>query len=156
MPVQRLKDYLDERHIKYSAIQHAPAYTAQEIAARAHVKGKELAKTVVLKLDGELALAVLPASARIDLELLKSSLGAEKVELASEREFGGKFPGCEVGAMPPFGALYGMRTYVADCLAEDEKIAFNAGSHTELLRLAYEDFARLEQPTTLEFTVGSH
>jgi Ala-tRNA(Pro) deacylase len=156
MPVQRLKDYLDERNIKYHAIHHAPAYTAQEIAASAHVSGKEMAKTVVVKLDGELVLAVLPASARIDLELLQSTLGAEKAELAREADFRGKFPGCEVGAMPPFGNLYGMRTYVADCLAEDEAIAFNAGSHTELIQLAYEDYDKLVGPTLLEFTVGSH
>ena len=154
MPVQKLKDYLDERHIRYAAIRHAPAYTAQEIAAKAHVPGKELAKTVVLKIDGELVLAVLPASFRIDLELLRSTLGAESTELAAEKEFSGKFPDCEVGAMPPFGNLYGMRTYVADCLAEDDEIAFNAGTHSELVRLAYEDFDELVHPLMLEFTVG--
>ena len=156
MPVQRLKDHLDERHIKYAAIRHAPAYTAQEIAAAAHVPGKEMAKTVVVKIDGELVLAVLPASSRIDLELLKSTLNAESAELADEKDFSNKFPGCEVGAMPPFGNLYGMRTFVADCLAEDEKIAFNAGSHTELVRLRYRDFDKLVHPLMLEFTAGAH
>ena len=156
MPVQRLKDYLEDRHIQYAAIQHARAYTAQEIAAVAHVPGKELAKTVVLKIDGELVLAVLPASSRVDLETLRTILGAERAELAEEREFSDKFPGCEVGAMPPFGNLYGMRTYVADRLAEDDEIAFNAGSHTELVRLAYEDFDDLVHPLTLDFTAGDH
>jgi len=151
MPVKKLKDFLDDRGIKYVAISHSPAYTAQEIAASAHVPGQELAKTVMVKIDGELALAVLPASFRVDFELLQSTLGAEKIELASEHEFRGKFPGCELGAMPPFGNLYGMNTFVADRLAEDDEIAFNAGSHTELIRLRYEDFHRLVQPTTLEF-----
>lgn len=154
MPVQKLKDYLDERHIRYAAIEHSRAYTAQEIAAAAHVPGKEMAKTVVVKIDGELVLAVLPASSRVDLALLKYTLGAESVELAAEEEFSRRFPDCEVGAMPPFGNLYGMQTYVADCLADDEKIAFNAGSHTELVRLAYEDFDNLVHPLMLEFTAG--
>lgn len=156
MSAKQLKDYLDERHIEYAAIQHRRAYTAQEIAAAAHVPGKELAKTVVVKIDGELVLAVLPASSRIDLGLLKMILGVESAELADEKEFSGKFPGCELGAMPPFGNLYGMRTFVADCLTEDDEIAFNAGSHTELLRLAYEDFNDLVHPLMLDFTVGDH
>lgn len=156
MPVKKLKEYLEKRHIKYAAIRHAPAYTAQEIAASAHVRGKEMAKTVVLKIDGELALAVLPASSRVDLRLLRETLGAEHAELAQESEFSSRFPDCEVGAMPPFGNLYGMRTYVADCLAEDEAIAFNAGSHSELVTLAFEDFDSLVHPTMLEFTVGTH
>jgi Ala-tRNA(Pro) deacylase len=151
MPVQRLKKYLEESHIEYDAIHHAPAYTAQEIAAASHVKGKELAKTVVVKLDGELVLAVLPASARIDLELLKSTLGAEEAELAREEDFRGKFPGCEVGAMPPFGNLYGMKTFVSEELARDEQIAFNAGSHIELIRMDYRDFDRLVGATVLSF-----
>jgi len=153
MPVKKLREFLDEQNIKYVAISHSPAYTAQEIAASAHVPGKELAKTVMVKIDGDLALAVLPASFRVDFDLLKATSGAESVELAGESEFKGKFPGCELGAMPPFGNLYGMRTYVADRLAEDEEIAFNAGSHTELIRLAYDDFVRLVRPTMLEFTV---
>jgi Ala-tRNA(Pro) deacylase len=153
MPVKKLREFLDDRKIKYLTISHSAAYTAQEIAASAHVPGMELAKTVMVKIDGDLALAVLPASFRVDFELLRSTLGAKKVELASEHEFRGKFPGCELGAMPPFGNLYGMNTFVADSLAEDDEIAFNAGSHTELIRLRYEDFHQLVQPTTLDFSV---
>ena len=146
MPVKKLKDYLDAEHVKYVSIKHSPAYTAQQIAASAHVPGKELAKTVMVKLDGELAMAVLPASFRVDLELLKAVSGAVKVELATENEFKGMFPDCEPGAMPPFGNLYGMDVYVGKTLAEDEEIAFNAGSHTELIKLAYKDFERLVKP----------
>ena len=155
MPVQKLKQFLDKNFIKYVTISHSPAYTAQEIAGLAHVPGKELAKTVIVKVDGTMAMAVLPASYQIDFDLLKEATGACTVELASEEEFGDMFPGCEVGAMPPFGNLYNMEVFVAESLAGDEEIAFNAGSHTELIRLAYEDFERLVEPDVLKFSSGA-
>jgi Ala-tRNA(Pro) deacylase len=133
------------------AIKHSAAYTAQEIAASAHVPGKELAKTVMVKIDGQMAMAVLPASFRVDFKDLKDLAGAKKVELASEQEFKKLFPECEVGAMPPFGNLYDMAVYVANPLPEDEEIAFNAGSHTELIRLPYKDFQKLAKPTVGDF-----
>ncbi len=153
MPVKKVKDFLDERGVKYVLISHSRAFTAQEIAASAHVPGKEMAKTVVIKINGEMALAVLPALYRVDLDLLKLVTHADAVELAGEKEFKDTFPGCEVGAMPPFGNLYAMRTFVADSLVEDESIAFNAGSHTELMRMAFKDFQRVVQPEIVEFTV---
>ena len=152
MPVQQLKEFLDNRNVKYVTITHSASYTAQEVAASAHVPGKELAKTVVVKLDGKMALAVLPASFRVNLDLLKQTTGAESIELATEDEFRDRFPGCDVGAMPPFGNLYDMPVFVSEVLAEDDEIAFNAGSHTELIRLAYADFERLAQPKVLAFT----
>lgn len=151
MPVKTLKEFLDRNKVKYTTINHSTAYTAQEIAAAAHVPGKELAKTVVVKIDGKMALAVLPASRRIDFARLQQLAGAKKVELAPEQEFKELFPECEVGAMPPFGNLYGMEVYVAQELAEDEQIAFNAGSHTQLIKLAYKDFERLVQPKIGQF-----
>lgn len=151
---ESLRRYLDRNRVKYVTIKHSPAYTAMEIAAAAHVPGKELAKTVIVKLDGRLAMAVLPASHRIVFELLKQAIGAGRAELPDEREFAGKFPGCEPGAMPPFGNLYGMDVLVADSLAEDEEIAFNACSHDELVRMPYKDFERLARPKVLRFTVG--
>ena len=108
--------------------------------------GQELAKTVVIKLDGELALCVLPATYQIDFDQLRELLGTERVELADESEFKDRFPGCELGAMPPFGNLYGMRTYVADTLCEDEQIAFNAGSHTVSMILDREDYLAAAAP----------
>ncbi len=146
MPVEKLKKFLDENGIKYLSIKHSLAYTAQEIAASAHIHGKELAKTVILKIDGEMAMAVLPANFRINLKLLSKATGGKKVELADEQEFAERFPGCAPGAMPPFGNLYGMQVWVEPTLSEDEEIAFNAGSHTELIRLAYKDFERLVKP----------
>ena len=153
MPVRKLKDFLDSHHVKYVTISHSPAYTAQEIAASAHIPGKELAKTVMVKIDGKMAMAVLPASYKVDFDLLKEVAGASSAELASEEEFKDMFPECEVGAMPPFGNLYEMEVFVAESLAEDEEIAFNAGSHTELIRLTYEDFERLVKPKVVQFEV---
>jgi Ala-tRNA(Pro) deacylase len=154
MPVQKLKQFLDSRQVKYVTIQHSPAYTAQEIAASAHIPGKQLAKTVMVKIDGKMAMAVLPASYKVDLDRLKGAAGAGTVALASEEEFKDMFPGCEIGAMPPFGNLYGMQVFVAATLAEDEHIAFNAGSHTELIRLSYREFEELVGPKVVEFSTG--
>ncbi|MDH3533034.1 MAG: YbaK/EbsC family protein [Gammaproteobacteria bacterium] len=149
MPGKKLKEYLDQHHVEYITISHSPAYTAQRIAELTHIPGKELAKTVIVKADDEFAMAVLPASRRVDLDYLQRSVAADHVEIANEAEFKRLFPDCEVGAMPPFGNLYGMDVYVAEQLAEDEEIAFNAGSHTELVQMAYKDFARLVAPKVI-------
>lgn len=154
MPVKRLKEFLDSNNIKYILISHSPAYTAQAIAASAHVSGKDLAKTVMIKVDGKMAMAVLPASYQVDFGLMKEAVGAKKIELATESEFKDLFPECEVGAMPPFGNLYNMDVFAAARLAEDEEIAFNAGSHTELIRLAYKDFERLVKPKVVKFSAA--
>ncbi|MDJ0813772.1 MAG: YbaK/EbsC family protein [Woeseiaceae bacterium] len=149
MPESRLIDFLDKEHVKYVTIGHSPAYTAQEIAALAHIPGKELAKTVIVKVDNELAMVVLPASEMVRLDHLRDSLGTEFVELAEEDEFKGAFPDCETGAMPPFGNLYGMKVFVDQALREDDEIAFNAGTHDELIRLPYAEYERLVHPTPL-------
>ena len=143
MPVKKLKEFLDSNQVKYVAISHSLAFTAQEIAASSHIPGKELAKTVMVKIDGKMAMVVLPASYKIDFDLLRDMTNAGNAELASESEFENMFPECDVGGMPPFGNLYGMDVFVAESLAEDEQIAFNAGSHTELIKLAFFDFNRL-------------
>ncbi|NIL94105.1 MAG: deacylase [Woeseiaceae bacterium] len=149
MPSQQLKSFLDSNHVKYKTITHSPQYTAQEIAASAHIPGKHLAKTVIVKVDGEFAMAVLPASLHVSLTRLKEATGADNAEIASEQEFGELFPDCEVGAMPPFGNLYDMPVFAAEQLIEDEEIAFSAGSHTELVQLAYRDFDKLVHPKVI-------
>jgi Ala-tRNA(Pro) deacylase len=151
MPVKKLKEFLDSHRVKYVSIVHSRAYTAQEIAASAHVPGRELAKAVMVKVDGRIAMAVLPASYQIDFERLRVAIGAGNVELASETEFQDRFPECELGAMPPFGNLYSMEVYAARRLSEDREIAFNAGSHTELIKLAYTDYERLVSPKVVHF-----
>ena len=152
MPVKTLKEFLDSNRVKYVTVSHSLAYTAQEIAATAHVPGKELAKTVIIKADGRMAMTVLPASFKIDFGMLAEAIGAKKVELATEREFKQMFPDCELGAMPPFGNLYGMDVYVAETLTEDTEIAFNAGTHTELMRLPFQDFMRLVKPRVVKLS----
>src|SRR6266567_3463424 len=118
MPVKKLKEFLDQERIKYVSIVHSTAYTAQEVAASAHITGKELAKTVIVELDGKMAMAVLPANRKIVLQDLREVTGSDEVKFASEDEFKEKFPDCEIGAMPPFGNLYGMEVYAAASLAD--------------------------------------
>ena len=152
MPMRTLAKFLDENKIRYVRISHSPAYTAQEIAASAHIPGREVAKTVMVKIEGKMQMVVTCASCQVDLGELKRAVGAQQVELASEDEFRGLFPECELGAMPPFGNLFDMQVFVTEELAEDDEIAFNAGSHTELVRMSYGDFARLVVPTVLDVT----
>lgn len=154
MPLDRLKQFLDSNGVKYVTVKHSPAYTAQEIAALAHVPGREWAKTVMVKLDGKMVMAVVPASTRVIFDLLKLAAGAATAELATEQEFRDLCPGCEIGAMPPFGNLFQMPVYMDQALAEDEEIAFSAGTHTEMIRLPFDDFARLVNPTIAKLSRG--
>ncbi|MFA5327584.1 MAG: YbaK/EbsC family protein [Prolixibacteraceae bacterium] len=152
MPVKKLKAFLDENNVKYLTISHSMAFTSQDIAASAHVSGKEFAKTVLIKINGEMAMAVLPASYHVDFDRLKHIFGTKNVTLATEPEFKDRFSECELGAMPPFGNLYGMAVYMAEVLTQNKEIAFNAGSHTELIRLSLEDYERLVQPRIFKFS----
>lgn len=152
MPVQKLKKFLDDNGIQYVSVIHSPTYTAQEVAARVHISGRLLAKTVIIKMDGKMAMAVLPASLQIDFDYLRKETGASTVELATEEEFKDLFPGCELGAMPPFGNLYDMPVFTDHSLSEDEEIAFSAGTHSELVKLRFEDFKRLVRPTMVRMT----
>ena len=156
MSLTTLRKFLDAHYVKYIVISHSPAYTAQGIAALTHIPGKELAKTVVVKIDRKLAMAVLPASVHVDLRLLKKAAGAKTVELAVEAEFKDRFPDCETGAMPPFGNLYGLDVFADESLAQDRELTFNAGSHRELVRLTWEDFVKLVKPAVVAFATGSH
>ncbi len=153
MPIQKLKEFLDSNSIKYVTIGHSRAFTAQETAVSAHIPVKELAKTVMVKIDGKMAMAVLPASSKVDFDLLKKATRAATIEIANEKEFKDLFPDCEIGAMPPFGNLYGMEVFVAKSLTEDREIAFNAGSHRELVKLTYKDFEKLVKPKVITFSI---
>lgn len=146
MPLNKLVNYLDEHGKKYVVIKHSPAFTAQEVAASAHIPGKEMVKTVIVKADGEMRMVVLPSTYDVDFDAIKKATGAREVELASEDEFGEIFPDCELGAMPPFGSFYDIDTLVAESLTDDEVIAFNAGTHNELVRMNYSDYEELVQP----------
>ena len=151
MPANKLREYLDSRGVKYVSIRHSPAYSAPEVAQSAHVSGRDFAKTVVVCTETGLALVVLPAVRRLVLADLREMLQMPHVRLASETEFRDLFPDCELGAMPPFGNLYGLPVYVAESLAAEEEIAFNAGMHTEVIKMRYEDFEALVKPEVLDF-----
>lgn len=155
MPTKKLKEFLDANNVKYITMSHSKAYTAQQVAASMHIKGKKLAKTVMINIDGSMAMAVLPASYKVDFDKFQDYIKANQVVLSSEQEFKDRFPGCDVGAMPPFGNLYEMEVYVAASLVEDEDILFNAGSHTELIKMGYNDFESLVQPKIVRFSYKS-
>ena len=146
MSVRRIREYLDGNKARYARLPHSPAYTASEVAEAVHIPGHEVAKTVVLKIDGRLALAVVPSTHDVDLDRVKDVLGAMSVTLASEREFADCFQGSQLGAMPPFGNLYGMGTIVERNLAKEKFIAFNAGTHTDVIAMPFTDYRRLAHP----------
>ncbi|SMO85042.1 aminoacyl-tRNA deacylase [Fodinibius sediminis] len=156
MPLAKLINFLNEYDKKYVVIKHSPAFTAQEVAASAHIPGKDMVKTVIVKVDGDMKMVVLPSTHDVDFELIKDTVGATEVELASEEEFRDMFPDCEVGAMPPFGNFYDMDTLVAESLTEDEEIAFNAGTHKELVKMNYADYEELVEPKIMPIGVKKY
>lgn len=154
MPSNRLKNCLDENHVEYSSVFHVPAFTAQETAECAHIPGREFAKTVMVTLDdSEIVMVVLPAMLKVSMEKLKDALGVKSARLSNESEFQQSFPECEIGAMPPFGNLYGLKVIVAREIAEGNEIAFNACTHTELVKLRYVDFDVLVKPQVIDCTM---
>jgi Ala-tRNA(Pro) deacylase len=147
MPIlTKLREYLDRNGVHYEVLAHRQAFTAQEVAEAQHVKGKDLAKVVMLRSGASFIMAVLPAPYRVDLPRARTALGKADAVLATEQEFAGLFPQCEPGAMPPFGNLYDLPVCVDQTLTRDEEIVFNAGSHTQTVRMKYADFARLVKP----------
>ena len=156
MPNEKLMKFLDDNKISYGIIRHPAAFTAQEVAHAAHVPGHDFAKVVMVKVDGRLAMAVVPATDSVSLDLLRHQIKAKDVELASEDEFRVHFPDCQLGAMPPFGNLYEMDVYVSPELSKEHEIAFNAGTHRELLRIAYRDFENLVHPQVIQLSHQRH
>jgi len=141
--------------VNYEVIKHPTAYTAAEEAAVSHISGYEWAKTVIFFTDeNEPIMAVLPASAHVNSALLEDLVGAGELRLAEEAEFSGLYPNCEPGAMPPLGNLYGQRVFLDQRLAEDEQIVFNAGNHTEAVKMDFADFQRLVKPVIGAFGEG--
>ena len=148
-----VKDCLEQNKVPYSHCTHRLAYTAQEVAAAQHVPGREMAKTIILKVDLQFAMLVLPAVMKIDMKTLREEVPFAHVELASEKEFAELFPDSELGAMAPFGNVYGLPVYVDKSLAEDEEIVFNAGTHIDTIRIKYADFARLVRPVIVDAAI---
>jgi Ala-tRNA(Pro) deacylase len=146
-----IEHFLGDQHVSYSVLHHRPAYTAQEEAAITHVPGRQWAKSVAFVADDRPILVVVPASSFVDVDRLRSVTGALEIRLASEREFERMYPDCEMGAMPPFGPLYGQPVFVDRSLAACDEIVFNAGSHSDAIRVKYDDFTRVVQPTVGDF-----
>ena len=149
MLAPRLHNFLDERHASYQTVRHDRTVTAQQTASAAHIGQRHFAKTVMLLVEGKLAMLVMPSPFRADLSRLSRALGGREVDLAHEIDFKMAFPDCELGAMPPFGNLYGMPVYVDARLAGQDDIAFNAGSHTDVVRMPYPEFEQLVRPRLL-------
>ena len=155
MPCQKLLQFLNDNAIDYSYHEHPKAYAAEDVAHKAGVSEREFAKTVMVKLDGLMAMAVLPASFKVNFNLLREAAGAQTVSLALEREFAARFPDCELGAMPPFGNLYGLKVYADGSLATTADIAFNAGTHREVISMSWDDFETLVGPQVVRFSYQS-
>jgi Ala-tRNA(Pro) deacylase len=153
MPAKRITQYLKKEKVKYKTLKYKPAYTAQEIAASAHIPGRQLAKTVMVEMDGEMAMAVLSAAYQVDFKGLKKTLGVKKVKLATEKAFDDFLPDCELGSTPPFGNLYEMKVIVDKALTAEETIAFCSGTLKELIQLSYQDFERLVKPEIASFSI---
>lgn len=153
MPVEKLRTYLDANNVKYTLIPHNVSYTALQAAHSAHISGRRFAKPVLVKIDGALCMVVIPANEKLDLRCLQRVTHARNVELAKEEEFKSRFPDCEVGAEPPMGNLYGIPVFIARSLAADDTIAFNAGTHNELIELPYQAYERLVSPQAIPYPV---
>ena len=149
----KIQEYLSQNNVAFETRHHAPAYTSQEVAAEEHVSGNILAKGVVVKADADFVLCVLPASLKLDMEKLARATGADRVRLADETEMARIFPDVEVGAEPPFGNLYDMTTIVDEHLAEAAEIVFQAGTHSEAIRMSFDDYARLTNPHVADLAV---
>jgi Ala-tRNA(Pro) deacylase len=154
MANKRILDYLDSHGVYYSVIKHTMAFTAQEIAASVHISGHELAKTVIVKLDDRLAMAVLPASYKVNFGVLRDIIGSRNIELATEHDFMYRFPDCDLGAIPPFGNLWNMEVFISERLSLNEDIVFSAGSRVELIRMKYNDYEKLVAPKTMSYMLS--
>jgi Ala-tRNA(Pro) deacylase len=146
-----MEQYLRENGVGFEVLTHSQAFTMQEVAAALHVPGDQVAKVVIVCADDEMAMLVLPAPYRLNIDQARGLLGAEDARLAKEKEFADLFPDCATGAMPPFGNLYDVPVYVDKALAAQSNIVFRIGTHRETMKIAYADFGRLAQPTVGEF-----
>jgi Ala-tRNA(Pro) deacylase len=152
MIAQRLRDFLEQNGATYGHTTHRAAFTAREVALADHTPAREVAKAIVYLGDGGYGMAVLPANTYLDLKELRELLGLSHMRLATEEELVGLFPDCELGAMPPFGNLYGMPVYIDGNLAREEVIAFNAGSHRDVVHMKFREFERLVRPSVVSFS----
>ena len=146
----RLIEFLNQNQVPYEIVHHPVAFTAQELAAIEGVKGHEHAKVVMVKVGPQIVMLVLPASHRVDWDRVQVVTGALPA-LAAEADFQALFPDCEVGTMPPFGQLYGVAMWVDGGFAQNTRIAFEAGTHSDAIKMSYTDYLRLAQPAVADF-----
>ncbi len=149
---QKLVSLLKEKKIQHELLQHPEAFTAQEVAHAIHKTGKVLAKTVVVEGNGKTVMVVVPAHHRVTLSAVKKSMGMKEAHLSKEEKLRELFPDCDLGAMPPIGTLYNMPVLVSKSLSEKPEIIFNACTHTDCIKMKYEDFSRLVNPTVGEIS----
>jgi len=148
--------YLNSNNAEFQVLEHDPAFSAHDVAAVAHVPESEMAKAVLIRIEDHYWMAVLRADQRINQQMIRRVFGAKNVQLAHEEDLGLLFPDCQIGAMPPFGNLYGLPVLVEECLAEDEEIVFNACTHTKAIRMKFKDFRRLAKPVITGFADSVH
>jgi len=152
----QVKEYLDQKKVKYQVCSHRPTFTAQQMAAEEHVPGMDVAKPVIIQADGKYYMCVLPACCKVDLEMLRSALDAGEIQLADEKEMAKLFPDCELGAEPPFGNLFNMPTLMDDTLGKDGFIVCQAGKHDQALRINLQDYEKLVHPQVMHFSYHLH
>lgn len=150
----KLKAFLDKEKVSYEVLQHSTAFTAQEIAGAQHVPGKQAIKSVIVKVDGRFAMVVLPAIHMLDLKKFKEVVKAKDVGLATEGDLSKLFPDYDIGAEPPFGQLYGLEVYADKDLDANLQVIFNAGTHTDTVRIKYSDYLRIVKPKVV--AIGKH
>ena len=146
-----LQSYLDDMGVNYRVSHHPTAYTAQMLAEAEHVPGRKVIKPVVVQADGHFVMCALPACFRVDLGELKEQLQASEVKLADEQKLSELFPGCEVGAAPPIGRLYGMTTLMDESLIADDRVTFQAGTHEDAVTMSLMEYRRVAQPEIAHF-----
>lgn len=151
----QVENLLRDNRIPFRQRHHEPAFTAQEVAAAEHIPGRYMAKVVIAFADERMVMLALPAPEKVSLLKLANELYTEDVRLATEEEFAAIFEDCEVGAMPPFGNVYGLPVYIDKTLARDDRIVFQAGTHTETIEMAYGDYVRLVRPRVADFAYAS-
>lgn len=151
---KKIKDYLDKEKVAYQLHEHGRLFTAAEIAGAEHVPGKQMIKVVIVEADDQFLMCLLPATHYLDLDKFQKAVSAKKIRLANEQEMSNLFPDCEIGSEPPFGSLYNLKVFADKQLQEDTEVAFNAGSHNDLIKMKYEEFLRLASPNFLE--IGVH
>ncbi len=151
---KKIREYLDKERVGYQLLEHSRAFTATEVAGAQHVPGRQMIKSVIVKADDQFVMCLLPAIHYLDIDKFKEISGAKQVRLAHEEEMSKLFPDCEIGSEPPFGALYGIKVYADKFLEEDNEVAFNAGTHSDMIKMKFKDVQRLSQPVFVE--IGVH